>query len=253
MYKSKKATKYALSFLVVALLAATYFVLFLSPLFKVDQPIIVGTNRVDKDKLARIVQPYLAGYHWGLFPKRVLFVINPKQIESALVSATPAVAAIEVRKEIPNILKVAVTEKEPLAIWSAGGQFFFVDEKGVAYDKIQRSESSDANIPVIADEHNKPTVQGDRVITKITLSFLKTISDSFITLNDLSVNFFVAPSRLAPDLTVVTNDGWKIIFDTSQDALAQINALKEVLKSQVDDPKKLEYIDLRIPGRVFVK
>ncbi len=250
---SRQIIKYGISFFALILIVATYIVLFRSSLFMITEPIIVGNVRVDQNMVQEKIDPLLAGSRWGLFPKRVLFVVSPTEIKELVKNSASAILSVDVRKELPNILKVEITEREPLAIWSAAGQFFFIDKEGIAYDKILRSESKDANISLITDEHNKPTVEGDRVITNDTLKFVRTISDSFSTVGDLGVNFFIAPSRLAPDLTLVTSEGWKVVFDTSSDADLQISTLREVLKSKVSNTNQLNYVDLRIPGRVFIK
>jgi len=202
---------------------------------------------------ATALTPFLQARRFWIIPGDALLAMPREQMEQAVQQAVPAIASVEVRKELPNILKVVITEREPLAIWSAAGQFFFVDAGGIAYDEIQRSESRDVSLPVIVDEGAKTTLEHDRVVTQETLEFVRGIFADVTQRVGIGINFFVAPSRLAPDVTLVTSEGWKIIFDATKSAEQQVTILKEVLDKQVKDKKNLEYIDLRIPGRVFVK
>ncbi len=251
--KKKKIYFYLLVAFAVIIISAAYYVLFWSSLFKITEPIVVGNSRVSTDFIQEQINSHISGNLFGIFPRRAILSINRQAITASILNASSAIETVDVRKELPNILKVVISEREPLAIWSAAGQFYFVDDRGIAYDEIMRSESRDASVPVIVDEHNKATVEGDRVMTKETLDFVISTYSAFSTVEDLSINFFIAPSRLAPDLTLVTNEGWKVLFDTSRDGESQIKILREVLEREVEDTNTLEYIDLRIPGRVFVQ
>lgn len=53
------------------------------------------------------------------------------------------------------------------------------------------------------------------------------------------------------ELTVVTKDGLRIIFDTTKNLGNQIDRLKNVLEQYGKDIH--EYIDLRIENKVFYK
>lgn len=250
---STKLLQILLIIAVVALLILIFTVLFWTSLFRIDQPVITGVTRVSKESIAEALKPILSARKYLVLPGNALLSISQKQVEQAALQTSPAIASIEVRKELPNVLKIIVHEREPLAIWSAAGQFFFIDERGIAYDEIQRSESRDVSLPVIVDEGARATVEQDRVVTAETLTFVRAVFNDITRTVGIGINFFVAPSRLAPDLTLVTSEGWKIIFDATKPAEQQVIVLKEVLETQVKDKKNLEYIDLRIPGRVFVK
>jgi cell division septal protein FtsQ len=235
------------------LLVSIYAVLFWSNLFKVKEPVILGAGRVPQQAIETTVASLIDGTRWGLIPRNALLGVSSGEIAHAVEQVSPAIKEVEVRKELPNVLKINITEREPLAIWSAAGRFFFIDERGIAYDEIVRSESRDVSLPVIVDERHRETVQNDRVITEQALGFVRETYEGLTRLAGVGVNFYIAPSRLAPDLILVTSEGWKVLFDATQPASTQVTTLSEVLKEQVKDRKNLEYIDLRVSGRVFVK
>jgi|GEM_PF-4485131 len=239
--------------LLVLLAAAIYILLFWSPQFRVEEPIISGTERISSAAVSDAIKPLLKGLRGWVAPADALLVAPSDKIEQIILDSFEGVASVTVHKELPNALKITVTERKPLAIWSAAGQFFFVDERGIAFDEIVRSESRDVSLPVVVDDRQRATEEGDRVLTEDTLRFVRDVFAGITREAGVGINFFVAPSRLAPDMTLVTSEGWKIQFDTSQPASLQIATLSEVLKTQVRDPNALEYIDLRISGRVFVK
>ena len=250
---SSRWTARVLIGLLVVLVGSIYALLFWSPQFRVEQPVVTGTERVTGAAVIELVTPLLSGSRWGIAPANALLAAPTSQIEQTITETFSAVASVVVTKELPNVLNISVNERQPLAIWSAAGQFFFVDESGVAYDEIVRSESRDVSLPVVVDERNRTTIENDRVMTEATLVFVRDAFEGITRETGVGINFFVAPSRLAPDLTLVTSDGWRVLFDTEQEAAIQIASLDEILQSQVTDRGSLEYIDLRIPGRVFLK
>jgi cell division septal protein FtsQ len=242
-----------LSVLFFVLIISIYVVLFWTGLFKVSQPVILGATRVSQEAVEAAVAPLIKGTRWWLIPRNALLGISSGEIASVVESVSPAIKEVEVRKELPDVLKINITEREPLAIWSAAGRFFFIDERGIAYDEIVRSESRDVSLPVIVDERHRETAQNDRVITEQALAFVRETYEGLTRMAGVGVNFYIAPSRLAPDLILVTSEGWKVLFDATQPASVQVTTLSEVLKEQVKDRNNLEYIDLRVSGRVFVK
>jgi hypothetical protein len=250
---STKFVRIALIIVVVALVASIYGVLFWSRLFRVQEAIVIGANRVSPDEVSQHVASLLQGFRWGIIPRDALLGVSRQEVTDSVSGLSPVIKSVNVTKELPDLLKVTIEERTPLAIWSAAGQFFFVDERGITYDEIMRSESRDVSLPVIVDERHRATVEQDRVITEESLVFVRTLFEAISRDAGVGVNFFIAPSRLAPDLIVVTNEGWKIFFDTTKPADLQVATLKEVLQTQVKDRASLQYVDLRIPGRVFVK
>ena len=239
--------------LLVVLIGAVYALLFWSPQFRVEQPVVNGTERITAAAVVELVTPLLSGLRWGLAPADALLAAPTSAIEEAIRDTYSGVESVSVHKELPNVLKIDVRERQPYAIWSAAGQFFFVDERGIAFDEIIRSESRDVSLPVVVDERNRTTIEQDRVMTEATLTFVRDVFEGITRETGVGINFFVAPSRLAPDLTLVTSDGWHVLFNTEEQAAVQIASLDEILRSQVTDRSNLEYIDLRIPGRVFLK
>ncbi|MFO0702565.1 MAG: FtsQ-type POTRA domain-containing protein [Candidatus Andersenbacteria bacterium] len=250
---SPRAVRGVLVGIVAILLIGVYILIFWTPTFRVEQPVVTGTQRVDASVIQAAVAPQLNGLRWLVFPRRALLSAPTTDIEHAAEQASGSIEHVAVRKELPNTLRLEVTERQPKAIWSAAGNFFFVDDRGIAYDQIQRSESRDVSLPVIVDEAGTPTEAGDRVTTTDALTFVADVYAELTRGGGIGINFFVAPSRLAPDLILVTSEGWKVYFDTTTDAHQQVLTLQTVLKQQVKDRRNLKYIDLRVPGRVFIK
>ncbi len=55
------------------------------------------------------------------------------------------------------------------------------------------------------------------------------------------------------DINIVTQDGTKILFDSGIDVFKQLQNLKTVLDTKIDDVTALDYIDMRFPDRVYYR
>jgi len=79
------------------------------------------------------------------------------------------------------------------------------------------------------------------------------------------INFILTAQKVFPDardfefvsdeeLKATTIQGWQIYFNPSVPAISQIDALKVILKNETEEGlAALEYVDLRIEGRVYYK
>ena len=59
--------------------------------------------------------------------------------------------------------------------------------------------------------------------------------------------------KVNSEINILVEDDYEIYFDSKLDLDMQINNLKNVLKETIDDPKAIDYIDLRFPDRVYYK
>ena len=250
---SSRTVRWLIGIGVVTLVLASYGVLFFAPTFRISKPVFTGLERLNEEDLASVVEEHLDTNSFLIFPQRSLLAAPSAAIKSSLLASSGVIADVEVRKELPNVLKIIITEREPNAIWSSGSSFLYIDDRGIAYEEIARSESRDVGVPVIVDEQRTPVVAGDRVITLEVLDFALGAYDELTRTSVVGINFFIAPSKLAPDLILVTTEGWKVFFDATMLPQIQVLTLTEVLEKEVSDRRNLDYIDLRVAGRVFVK
>jgi cell division septal protein FtsQ len=78
-------------------------------------------------------------------------------------------------------------------------------------------------------------------------------SDAFIQYDAEYVNVQCDYPAVIRDISVVTQQGVSVYFDTGLDLDDQLNHLKQILSSDIEDPSQLDYIDLRFTDRVYYK
>ncbi len=78
-------------------------------------------------------------------------------------------------------------------------------------------------------------------------------SDAFIQYEAEFVDVKCDYPTVTRDISVITQQGVAIYFDTSLDLQQQLDHLKQILSSDIEDVTGLEYIDLRFTDRVYYR
>ncbi len=127
---------------------------------------------------------------------------------------------------------------------------FYFDEDGIIFKEAPVSEGS---LILKINDNNKVGVSlGDQVLSSGQLNFIMGFNNKIGDNNRFKIIEFKIKS--APDLEAVTSGGWSIYLDHSQNPSVAAGNLLIILDEAVKNKvSNLEYIDLRIPTRVFYK
>ncbi|HVG10321.1 MAG TPA: FtsQ-type POTRA domain-containing protein [Thermoanaerobaculia bacterium] len=111
----------AVSLLLVAMPASLVTWVLASSRFDLAEVIVAaGTPRIPAEALRAAVAPFEGGN----------LVLLPLEKVEAAVRRNPWVDTVEVAKELPDRLRVEVTERRPVALLVRGGGLVYADEKG---------------------------------------------------------------------------------------------------------------------------
>lgn len=132
------------------------------------------------------------------------------------------------------------------------GDCYYIDNRGVAFDEAPNSVGS--LIMTIQDASGGEYFLGGVVVDEKTLNRIINIRKSLEAVDIKIIKFFIK-DKISRDLEITVSEGWKLYIDIEQDVNEQINVLIRTLKEKIDsrDRMLLEYIDLRIPDRVYYK
>lgn len=221
------------------------YVIIISPIFQIRTIKIVGNSVVSESDLKRAVEDSLSS---SPLSRNILFV-NSGQLATQLKSQNQQIATVQVDKQFPSTLKITIHEQAPELLWRSGTSTYVVSDDGHAYS--QNSQNNSGLITVV-DGSNVPVSLGQALVPTQFVQFVKSLKSK---LNPLGVT----PAQLSvgettSEILVATSSGYSIRFDTTRsidDQIADLKATLETLKKQ--NKKITEYIDLRIPGKVFYK
>ena len=112
-----------LSFILFLLLGTSLYLFWTLPEFRVNAAHITGNQRVPTEEINTALE--LNG--------RPIFLLTPAYIREQALRAFPELASVEATFELPNILTVNVTERQPVIQWQQDGGFAWIDETGTAF------------------------------------------------------------------------------------------------------------------------
>lgn len=135
----------AVSLLLVAMPAAVVAWVLASPRFDLQEVVVeAGTPRISAESLRAAVAPFEGGN----------LVLLPLASVEAAVRRNPWVDAVEISKELPDRLRVEVTERRAEALLESGGGLVYADEKGRPIAPVEDPERArKAGLVVVTFAH----------------------------------------------------------------------------------------------------
>ncbi len=239
----------------IALLIAVIIcagILFFSNFFAVKKAVLVGNNKIKSEDIESILKDAISGNRFVVFSASNIMLINDGKIKNKIMEEMPLIDRIEIKRMLPNTLKLNIPERDPFAIWETGGKKYLVDSKGKVCYEIKDNVNMD--LPIIYDKQNKAVeVKGEATFPQ-QINVIRNILNSLKDKTKLEVEFVSLPNSLGFEVDVKTKDGFMVYFNTERSVDSQIRDLKSVLDKQVAEQKSsLQYIDLRVENWVYYK
>lgn len=191
----------------------------------------VGANHTSVAAIDAVTKPYLG---------RNLFRLDIEELRRDL-SALPWVSEVAIEKELPGRLTIHLTEREPVALVSAGGALRYADAKGVVFEEL-RPEFGNPGLPLVVAEAG-PGVES-------CVAFLESLRTG-------SPELYARVSEVRPE-----EGGTFRVFDRElrapvlvdpADAATKWASLCAIVAAEGYGPGTIEYADLRFADRVVVK
>ena len=123
--KKRRKKHYLLRFLVLIALIAGAYVFLTSPVFSIDQITIEGNTLMSDDDIIK-----LSGVKVG----DNMFERTGHKVKEAL-TENKYIADVKASRELPNIYKIKITERQPVIAVSYNGKYIILDEEGYAVDE----------------------------------------------------------------------------------------------------------------------
>jgi len=258
----KKKKQFQIKFILVfvILIVFIFFLSFLSKnnFLRIKQIKITGNNIIEKNELKEIIDINLSNNYYHLFSKRNILIYPKQSIQKDILKKFPRIKDTNLNLDLPNLLNINITERVPYVLWckdTATSSCFFADENGYIFSRRDG---------VVEENFFKYCTN-----LEVKLSDAQIITNNIFDSNsfneiDSFVNF-VKGLNLDPYKFVEVGNKYeiyfaknsKIIFDKNQNIKETINNLQSVLNMEeftdIEEVKKLEYIDLRFGNKVFYK
>ncbi len=221
-----------------ALLILILYFVFGSNFFLLNKLEVQGNRLVDAPTLERTV------FKNG-FTQTNAILFNDVKAQKQILDLAQ-IKAVSFHKDIrEHTLQIIVEEHETSLIWQTNGERYLVNRAGVVYD----TAPPESPLTVVEDLKNVPVDLKQQILTTDFIEFVNFVSANLSRKTPLNIRQIVVPETTF-ELEVVTNENWRVIFDTTKSADTQLNNLSKILKAGAQ-PR--QYVDLRILDRVYYK
>lgn len=276
--KNKNLRRFIIGGFFFVLAGGVLYLIFLSPMFKIDKIIIQGNKEIKEGQIREIIEPILAKKIFNKISTANLVFLPDNKIKNAILNNFPIIKEATLKKNFSeHNLTVNIAERQPAAIWcrvlvppslqvssSTAQQIneelldalpiescFFVDEQGFVFR--QAPIFSGGPIATVYDQTIQSIKIKDNVANEKTLAFILAAKKELRAIN-LNLTDFVIQFQSLGDLEILTPENWRIYLNINDSVSDQISALKRVLAEEIKGKRsQLEYVDLRVANKVYYK
>lgn len=211
-----------------------------------------------KSQVEKIAADKLSEKKLFILPRDNFFLFNKKWLSNEIAAALPKVKNIYFDRDFPNALIIKFDEKKEVALWCGTEEkCYLLDEDGVVMQKdIYFSDGVWNSIPKFKDlriNNNNNSNQNDKIINKeklnALLKFLNGVNGAFQT---ETKEILVYDAKYE----IYFNEGWFAVLDDKTNFDLAFDNLKLIFNSKMktkEKRKNLEYIDLRLENKAFLK
>lgn len=187
--------------------------------------------------------------------KNLLF-LQTDVLAGRLLRDIPQIKNVHIVRKLPGTLKIIVQEKQPVLLLLSSNSYYFVDADGIAYEAASLDTLPGVVLPVVknTDENGQVTL-GAPAVDESFVAFITEVQKKIPDITHAQVVEMKIPSLATREVHFLLDRNWNIFMDTTRDAAAQLDVLERLLDHTVtqEEQQTLQYIDLRIPNRVYYK
>ncbi|MEK7499403.1 MAG: FtsQ-type POTRA domain-containing protein [Patescibacteria group bacterium] len=236
-----------LSVLIILPTCMLGWLLFFTDTFAVSAITVVDAKDHTSEKVRTITEKSIG--------QNLLF-IPTEQLEQKILLDVPQVRDVHMVRKLPGTLKIIVQEKQPAILLISGGSYYFVDAEGIAYEQALLDVLPGVVLPTVKNSDANATVTlGTNAVETQFVTFIQEALQKLPSITGAQIAEMRIPSLATKEVHFYLDKNWRVLMDTTRSAKDQIGILELLLADTISDQEKqtLEYIDLRIPNRVYYK
>jgi len=242
----------------------------------------------NNNEIIEIAEENIAEKIFNIIPQNTIILAPINEIKNTILDKFPEIRQVNIYRNLSDMgLTIEIEERESIGIWCKFeeierilepiststeeteeieevvekikekriGDCFQIDKEGVIYRKSLLVKSS--SVLNIYSSRNQLAVIKDTVVPLKIINFISEVKEkaSKIKTDNISSVLMSEFNFISiEDLRGTTFWGWQVYFNPAYSVDSQIKALEVVLDEQIkENYTSLEYIDLRIEGRVYYK
>lgn len=200
------------------------------------------------------------GEYFNYFSKRNLFFISQRAISDKLKNDFNRLEVSAVERKFPKAILIKVKERQPELAWCSGGVCYLVDKDGFVYSGANATdeELSKDRFLVVIDDNARPIEIRKSVIDPKFIQYLKQIDA--ILVDDLRLQIegnYHTPAVSSREILakIKGGEGWTLKLSSAVSLEDTKKILETIFEKELQGDKRnnLDYLDLRVKGKVYYK
>jgi len=239
-YRIIKTRMFWLIVSALILIAGTIYFFFFSDFFKMKD---ISVNGGFEREIEELVSARLGN----------IFLTQFDKLNEEVKNRYPQIERVNIEKKLPDKITVSVARREAVILFCAvpdprteKKKCFNLDKSGVVFEFEQETGQEMSEIVGLGQ---KNVVLGRQIIDP---DYLQKILQISLSLKELGRHQIYPESETRLDL--ITEEGWAVYFDPSQNIDDQLENLAILLKERLTEDQRgnLEYVDLRF-NKIYIK
>ncbi len=232
------------------LLIALIWLICFSPFLTISQIEISGAREERIQSIEQSAWDQASQHRFWLLSQSHLYLFDGNQFKEKLLDQY-SFNEVQIKKVVPNKLKIVITEKTPVAVWIENDAYYLIDGEGWVINTVG------GPMPDLVTIHNNgqpklnnKRLEGQESLIKASIYLKSSLDSKFAYLEfDQIVTTYERNS-----LTLILKDGVLIYFTIDEPIYSQLDRLDALIKGQLKNQLSgVSYIDLRFGDKVYYK
>ncbi len=241
-----------------------WWLLFLSGFFDASNIEIAGLQSLERGEVVGEMDKIFNEAKWKPWRPKNLFMLDVDTLQRSLKERL-FIEDVTVDKSYPNILRLLIREKQRSVVLKTNDLYVNVDASGVVTGVTDgdvlnvareivaaRVLSSESTPPVILMPTAEPPTPGFQVAKPEQVRRWLDIMRSVV-LRGIKIRFMKLESPEANLARIVSEKGYDVYFDLNDPLEPQIATYEAYMNTKPDESKIMERVDVRVPGKIYVK
>lgn len=183
-----------------------------------------------------------------------LLNLKSKNIEESLKNEFPDLAEVSIKRIwYKKGIEVNSKFRQPIIKWQSGGEPKYIDQNGMV---MSLKPINEQDLYIINDQSGLNFDSGEKIYANRNIIFCKEVISAVKANEAVSIIFenLSIPSTSLKEVDIKLKNGYIVKLSTELNPTKQVNLLAQILTKLGGEGKNpTQYIDLRVPGKVFWK
>ena len=226
------------------------YVLVYSELFAVTTIEVSGLDMISENEFYNTVNSNLKKWQWYILPQKNFLLLSKNKLKQGIADKY-SLEYINIKKGWKSLV-IDLQEKISHAIVYNQSSFYFADEQGRVLQELPQEQVSVYwdRFPILNIGQIEVNI-GDEVASSEQINYIIQLDQKIKETNIKKHGY--ERGEDVNEIRLVSKDGWRAYFDINSDLDISLENLLLVLSEKIEDPKRVEYIDLRFGNKIFYK